>query len=457
MTRRLLSVILWSLCLGTHAAAPPGRPGPGAVPPAPDGERFLFIVDMSSSMERLQSAVEATIYDLLSSGLGGHMRVGDTYGLWMFNKQTYVGKFPMQVWDSRRATQLGTIAAAFLNNQPYEKPSNLKQAMGTLCNVVRAVSNLNVFIISDGDSPMHGTPFDKTINDDYKKKSRERNQAKRPFVTTLVVRGGWFVSASVTVAGHPFPLPDRAPSVLAESKKPALTNQEPARISAVRATVPASNAPPSRATPPVDLGSQTIPPVATTSLGPPSNPAIPARDPAATPLPQPSRGRILSLSIVTNSSVAPTPPSAPEQCKTDLVSSATVAQSNVMGTNIALAEPSVPPPPLADRPAAAKFSESVPAPAAESATEKSALAALLPAPIPVAARERGAEVEPAQPEAPPPLQVASVVAQPGLSAGILLGFGIVLLAAAGFLLLVALRRARPTANGSLITQSMDRH
>jgi len=84
------------------------------------------------------------------------------------------------------------------------------------------------------------------------------------------------------------------------------------------------------------------------------------------------------------------------------------------------------------------------------------LAALLPEPIPVAARELDAADESAQPEPRPPLQVVSVVTQPGLSAGVLLGFGAVLLAAAGFLLLVALRRVRPAANGSLITQSMDR-
>jgi len=113
--------------------------------------------------------------------------------------------------------------------------------------------------------------------------------------------------------------------------------------------------------------------------------------------------------------------------------------------------------PSADRPATANASESVPAPAVQSATGSSALGALLPAPIAVAARELDAQVEPALPELRPPLQVVSVVAQPGLSAGVLLGFGAVLLAAAGFLMLVALRRVRPPANGSLITQSMDRH
>jgi len=128
-----------------------------------------------------------------------------------------------------------------------------------------------------------------------------------------------------------------------------------------------------------------------------------------------------------------------------------------MGTNDTTAESSVSPPPSSDRPTIAKASESVPAPAAESATERSALAALLPAPIPFAARDLDAEVESAQPEPRPPFQVVSVVAQPGLSAGVLLGFGAVLLAAAGFLMLVALRRVRPTANGSLISQSMDRH
>src|SRR3989442_501287 len=181
MIRRLASVIL--LCVAVAAASAPARAAGVVVEPAPDGARFLFIVDMSSSMEYLQTAIEATIYELIGSGLAGQMRVGDTYGLWTFNKETYAGGTPMRVWDPRKSTQLGTIAAAFLNNQPYEKSSNLKQTISTLTGVIRAVSNLTVFIISDGGSPMRGTPFDTTVNADYKKKSKDRSQAKRPFVT----------------------------------------------------------------------------------------------------------------------------------------------------------------------------------------------------------------------------------------------------------------------------------
>src|SRR5262245_45215758 len=120
MKRTLLLIIVWLAGLVT-----PSQPAVAATdptpPPAPDAQRFLFVVDISGDMERLQAANETALYELLFSGVYGQMRTGDSYGLWTFNKETYTGRFPMQVWDARKPSQLGAIAAAFLNQQNYEK------------------------------------------------------------------------------------------------------------------------------------------------------------------------------------------------------------------------------------------------------------------------------------------------------------------------------------------------
>ena len=77
-----------------------------------DGERFLFVVDMSADMEKLQAATEATLFDLIGTGIHGYMKPGDTFGMWTFNKEMTAGKFAMQTWDPRRAKQQATMAAA---------------------------------------------------------------------------------------------------------------------------------------------------------------------------------------------------------------------------------------------------------------------------------------------------------------------------------------------------------
>src|SRR5262245_61046813 len=135
---------LLGLCLTALAASPSLRAGapPAPVPPAADGQRFLFVVDMSSAMEEMQTAVEATVYDLIRSGLGAQMRAGDSFGLWTFNKEVYTGKFSVTVWDPKRSTQQGALAASFLSGKTYEKRSDLKKVMATVSRIVSAVSDL---------------------------------------------------------------------------------------------------------------------------------------------------------------------------------------------------------------------------------------------------------------------------------------------------------------------------
>ena len=472
MPRFLTLLFLTFTALTLPAAVPRTVIVNTTIKPAADGQRFLFLVDTSASMERLQQEVEATVYELIRSGFGGYMEAGDTYGMWTFNKQAYPGRFAMQVWDPRKVSPLATIAAAFLSERTYEKTSNLKQAIASLAPVVNSVSNLNVVIISDGGSPMKGTPFDDAINADYRKKNRERKDLKRPFVTTLIVRDGWFVNHSVKIAGQPIPLPDRPLPEIAVAR----TNAPPPVVQAPPVTkgkvlsltyttvvdaIPNTNAPQTSSVPSVVTTPSPKEQVLTTTTQS-SNEVKAQLDPVATnsgatspaglvESPKPKFIQITSKpgSISTNTPVAIQP-------DTVAATPAPIPDAGVGTTNaFASTAPTAAPPHSTEQ--ISTLARDTPPTAqtpSEASLASSALAALNSPPIPVAARELNPEPAHAQPVLAV-MPAATPSAQSGLGANLMLAFGVVLLAATLFLMLVTARRLRPVSQGSLITQSMD--
>jgi hypothetical protein len=397
---------------------------PSAPRLVPEGEKFLFIVDMSSGMERLKEGIETTIYELLRTGLFGQMQTGDTYGLWTFDKETHAEKVPMQVWDARRASQLGTIAAAYLSDHHYENSDDVKQMTGLLTTVVQSARNLNVFIISDGSSAMRGTPFDKAINTDYRKQRRSRSAAKLPFVTTLIARDGSLTNYSVVIGGQPIILPKRAVPVVAVATNAAPPTNRPAGI--ILAVTPVTPGTPTVATA-TNLQTQAtpVPAPAVATIAPPVNAVAKSE----------ARGsRVIQIVTKSNNVPAEVQSGAAEPARTSvaLVSDAT-------STNATPPELSAPAP-------------TPPAPASGAVPRAvSVLEAVLPAPVTVAAREL--HPEPAPPAA---VQAAALPVPSGPGAGLFLAFGSLLMAMAFFLLFVVFRRLRPAPGASLITQSMER-
>jgi len=431
MNRRLTSFLACLSCWLVPVLPVTSAPKEPLAPP--DGHRFLFIVDMSEDMESLKDPLEATLYDLLRSGIYGQMLTGDTFGLWTFDKQPHAGKFPVQVWDARRATSIGAIAAAHLSNHNYEKSADLKPVTDLLMTVIQAVTNLNVFIISDGDTAMRGTPFDKAINAEYKKKRRERSSAKRPFVTTLIARDSQIVSNSVVIAGQPIFLPERPIPAAVSAKTAAPPPNHAAGIvlsnivmSGATATAP-SAAPPQK-------------PLAVAPLMTNAGAII---EPSSSVVAKSEIPRTAVIQIITKSNNPPAAiertPSEPRNADAALATESTTANNSAPEPAPAVADPPAPE-------AAAPPPEQSP---------HDALAAILSSPITVAARERHPEPETVN-SAPPVVPVAGLAVPPVLGAGFFLTFGSLLMAAAMFLLFVVSRRLRPASGSSLITQSMER-
>lgn len=443
MIRILLALVL-CCCASFSTAAP--APAPGKAPkskpvPAPDGERFLFIVEISSAMGKMQAETEAALFELIGSGVNRQMRPGDTYGVWTYNNETFAGEFPMQIWDSRNSTQLGTIAAAYLSEREFKKSGDVKRLMATLNAVVHSVSNLNIFIISKGDSSMSGTPFDKVINGQYKAQSRARKEAGKPFITALVARDGWIIDGSVAISGAPIKLPDRSTPTIAEKKpdsapKPAIvaptpTNSVPPQISSAPKATPA----PSEAQPT---------PAATLT----SNAEPVAQPPVTVPAPRP---RVMQIITKSNTVETASATSAAAPTPTEPSVAITSTPTNAPVQSVSIPEPASTVNTTLAAPAPVETAE----PPRDAVPLEGALAALLPQPVVVSARELSAEGDSAKSQAPGAIQATAMPAANGLQPGMMLAFGAALLAAAAFLLFVVFRRYRSLPQGSLITQSMD--
>jgi hypothetical protein len=217
-----LVVVQW-MVLATAMAAPATAPKP-----APPGNRFLFVLETSAGMSRLEHGGRQAIFDLIYSGVEGRMRKGDTYGIWTFNEQVSVGFYPMQIWDGQRNLEHASAAGRFLKTQKYEKEGHLTNLMSQLQTVLRVAKDLSVFIVTDGDTLVKGTPFDDEINTAYRASAVQVRYTSKPLVTTLTARNGEFTSALVSLAGEKIVL----------AHLPPQTNET---VAVAKAPVPATN------------------------------------------------------------------------------------------------------------------------------------------------------------------------------------------------------------------------
>ena len=436
----MLFALLW-LALASPSALAAATPYPAA---ESDGERFLFILDMSEDMERLQATSENALYELIGTGVNGHMRTGDTFGLWTFNKETQAGQFSMKIWDHRRAIQQATVAAAFVSGLNYERSSNIKDVTEKLRSIAHSVSNVNALIITDGGTPMRGTPFDKEINVAYKSRKSERRTSKRPFVTTLIIRDGWIIDQSVAIAGERIALPDRRPP-------PSFVQPAAPQKATVPATVSTNSIIVTRATPSV------------------STPVI-AQTPAPVPQPLPEPKKVMLITSKTNSpdalpaqTVANVKSETPASAPATPITAAPPAKVLEVASQASLLA-ATPPARTTSAPPSAQSDAPVARPAAASVID-GAIATLLPEPMTVAAREVSSPSADASTPAPvpaptpmpnPALQGMGLPGQQHTGGGWLLVVGGFLLGAALLLAVSVLRRGRAPAGASLITESMNR-
>jgi hypothetical protein len=175
---------------------------------APAKERFLVIVETSTTMLKRTNNTERALGSIISTGLKGQIASGCTIGLWTFNEKLNTGQVPLQLWTDADRQRVALNLVQAVQRQKYEKTGKLGVAWTVATNIVAQSERLTLLIFSSGSEPVTGTPYDAAIAESFRQNSEQQRTANMPFLTILRAANGKFVASAVNMPPWPLEVPE---------------------------------------------------------------------------------------------------------------------------------------------------------------------------------------------------------------------------------------------------------
>lgn len=186
----------------------PAQTATSSNPNAPAKERFLVIVETSTTMLKRTNNTERAIGSVISTGLKGQFESGSTIGLWTFNEKLHTAQVPLQVWTDSNRQQVALAVVQAVQRQKYEKTGKLGVVWAIATNIVAQSERITLLIFSSGSSPVTGTPFDAAIAESYRQNMEQQRKANMPFLTILRAVNGKFVTHAINMPPWPLEVPE---------------------------------------------------------------------------------------------------------------------------------------------------------------------------------------------------------------------------------------------------------
>jgi hypothetical protein len=318
----------------------------------------------------------SVVGETISSSANGQLRPGDSLGIWTYNQKLSV-ELPVQEWDPDLRPRIAYRAVAYLKAHRYEKTSSFDKVLPDIMRVIGSSRNILVFIISNGELNMSGTPFDDEFNKTYRQNLKDMRGQKMPIVTILVGKDGKLDRYTINPLPWPIVIPElpAPPQPLPEK---AVLPQPPAPVVPRKIGQPLILHGPDNPTPAAPIPAPAVVQVA----------AAPA--PAPTPLPAPPAATPPAVNSATV-----TPPAV-----TPVIAAATTTEPAKNET------PPIAPAPIAKTPA--PTAGPAPTPPVSAATPPPA-----PKPVPTADQVKSSEPAPAAPAVKPAAPTETVSAGSG--------------------------------------------
>jgi hypothetical protein len=183
----------FALCAGFFLI-PAGRAQPAS---QITDSRFLFIFDTSADMKKRLPAVQTEVNELMSSGLGGLLRTGDSLGVWTFGQDLHTGQFPLQHWRPDDAMTIASGINKFVGKQHYANGTRFNALQPQLNQVIQDSGRLTVLIFCDGEDEIKWTPYDAGINQVFQQRLAEQKRTRQPFVLVLRTQFGQYAGCTI--------------------------------------------------------------------------------------------------------------------------------------------------------------------------------------------------------------------------------------------------------------------
>ncbi len=167
------------------AVVPAPVAGAGTNAPARIPDRYLFLLNVSSTMRTRAASVQETLTALLKSGMNGEIRKGDQLGFWTFNDTLHTGEFELLQWDEDNRDPIARRVLDFVEKQRFSRTADFSGVMPEVLAVVSESRRITVVLCGDGNEVIHGTPFDEAIAQSLQELTEVRKQKRMPIVTVL--------------------------------------------------------------------------------------------------------------------------------------------------------------------------------------------------------------------------------------------------------------------------------
>jgi len=316
-TKLLFLIALFVAIFSTRNMAAPTPPPARTNTVAP--ERFLVIVETSAPMQKRAENVQKALGSVISSGLSGAMASGSTIGLWTFTDKLTTGQLPLQLWTPVTRQRVALTMVQFLQQLKHEKNPRLATAWEAATNIIAQSERITVLLITSGNEPLVGTPFDAAITESFIKNADVQRKQNMPFLTILRAVRGEIVAYAVNMPPWPLevpeypdgfkPAPPTPPPVIETNPAPVVVKRpDPAILSPTNTIFFTETSPPVEVPQPPPPEPEPPKPVGATAQNPPPPATMPA------PVPAPGTPGLTAQPVVaaarTETAAAAPPPAA---------------------------------------------------------------------------------------------------------------------------------------------------
>lgn len=162
-----------------------------------DNFTYLFVIDISNTMNAKSRAMSLGIADMIEKGVGGKMKDGDTIMIWTYGDKVNTAEFKSVLWDYKQARDISNQIFVYLKNLKYSRSAVKNILYEKIIQLIPNKDNLIIYFVSDGTKPIIGVPFENDLQTVFRENYARWKAEKIPCITAIFIDKGKIINWAI--------------------------------------------------------------------------------------------------------------------------------------------------------------------------------------------------------------------------------------------------------------------